>query len=243
LANTTGDFNTAIGYRALDSATGGANTALGFQAGSSLTTGNNNIEIANTGDAAHSSTIRIGLNQSKTFVAGINGATIAAGAAPVFVDVNDQLGTISSSRRFKKEIQPMNKASEAILALKPVTFHYKSDLTNTAQFGLVAEDVAEGNSDLVVRDKSGQIYTVRYDAVNAMLLNEFLKEHRKVGEQQAAIAELKATVRRQEATIARQQKGIEDVTARLDEQSVQIQKMIAQHSLSKPAPQTVLNSR
>jgi hypothetical protein len=227
LANTTGDFNTAIGYRALDSATGGANTALGFQAGSSLTTGNNNIEIANTGDAADSSTIRIGLNQSKTFVAGINGATIAAGAAPVFVDVNDQLGTISSSRRFKKEIQPMNKASEAILALKPVTFHYKSDLTNTAQFGLVAEDVAEVNSDLVVRDKSGQIYTVRYDAVNAMLLNEFLKEHRKVGQQESKIEQ-------QEAKIARQQQQIEALAAGL-------QKVSAQFELNKPAPHTVLN--
>ena len=128
----------------------------------------------------------------------------------------------------------MDNASEAILALKPVTFHYKSDKTNTPQFGLIAEEVAEVNPDLVVRDKKGEIYTVRYEAVNAMLLNEFLKEHKKVEEQQATIAELKSTV-------AQQQKRMEVLTAQLKEQAAQIQKVSAQLEASKPAPQVVNN--
>jgi hypothetical protein len=110
----------------------------------------------------------------------------------VLIDSEGQLGTVSSSARFKKEIKPMDTASEAILALKPVTFHYKSDKTGTPQFGLIAEEVAAVNPDLVVRDKNGDIYTVRYDAVNAMLLNEFLKEHKKVEGQQATITQLKS---------------------------------------------------
>src|SRR5262249_25695563 len=127
--------------------------------------------------------IRIGSpNQTaKCFIASIRGITTGNNnAIPVLIDTNGQLGTQSSSRRFKKEIQPMDKASEAILALKPVTFHYKSDKTNRPEFGLIAEEVAQINPDLIVRDENGEIYTVRYEAVNAMLLNEFLKEHRKV---------------------------------------------------------------
>ena len=130
----------------------------------------------------------------------------------------------------------MDRASEAILGLKPVTFHYKSDSTGTPQFGLIAEDVAEVNPDLVVRDRQGEIYTVRYDAVNAMLLNEFLKEHRTVQQQEATIAELKATV-------AQQQKGMEAIAARLQEQESQIQKVSAQLEVKKPARQTVLNDQ
>jgi septal ring factor EnvC (AmiA/AmiB activator) len=131
----------------------------------------------------------------------------------------------------------MDKASEAIHALKPVTFRYKEELDpeGIPQFGLVAEQVEKVNPALVVRDKEGKPYTVRYDAVNAMLLNEFLKEHRKVEEQQAAIAELKTT-------IAQQQKGIEAVTARLNEQATQIQKVSAQLEVSKSAPKLVLNN-
>jgi hypothetical protein len=110
-------------------------------------------------------------------------------------------GETSSSRRFKKDIEPMDKASEAILALSPVTFHYKSDHTATPQFGLIAEEVAKVNPDLVVRDKNGEIYTVRYDQVNAMLLNEFLKEHRAVQEQQKEIDALKAELKKQSAFI------------------------------------------
>jgi uncharacterized coiled-coil protein SlyX len=175
------------------------------------------------------------------FIGNIRGVqTQNANAVPVLIDSAGQLGTASSSRRFKKEIQPIDKASESILALKPVTFHYKSDKTGTPQFGLIAEEVAEVNPNLVVRDKNGEIYTVRYDAVNAMLLNEFLKEHRKVEEQQATIAELKAMVAQQQkdsqASTARQQKQIEALTAGL-------QKVSARVEMSKPAPQTALNNQ
>ena len=145
------------------------------------------------------------------------------------IDQDGKLGTNSSSRRFKHDIKPMEKASEAILSLKPVTFHYKIDKKETPQFGLVAEEVAEVSPDLVVRDKQGEIYSVRYEAVNAMLLNEFLKEHRK-NEQQ-------------EATITHQQEQIEALTATLKEQASQIQKVSAQIELSKSAPQTVLNTQ
>src|SRR4029077_19846986 len=151
-----------------------------------------------------------------------------ADALPVVIDSAGQLGTMSSSRRFKQEIKPMEKASEAILALKPVTFQYKSDTKGIPQFGLIAEEVAEVNPDLVVRDADGGIYTVRYDAVSAMLLNEFLKEHRKVEEQEAAITQLKSTVAKQEATIGQQQKGMELLAANLKEQASQIQKVSAQ---------------
>jgi uncharacterized coiled-coil protein SlyX len=132
----------------------------------------------------------------------------------------------------------MDKASEAILALKPVTFHYKKELDpdGIPQFGLVAEQVEKVNPDLVARDEQGKVYTVRYDAVNAMLLNEFLKEHRKVQEQEASIAALKSTV-------AQQQKGMEVLTAQLKEQAAQIQKVSAQLEASKPAPRTVLNNQ
>jgi septal ring factor EnvC (AmiA/AmiB activator) len=150
----------------------------------------------------------------------------------------------------------MDQASEAILGLKPVTFHYKNDNTGTPQFGLIAEEVAQVNPDLVVRDKDGEIYTVRYDAVNAMLLNEFLKEHRKVEEQQATIAELKSTVAQQrkdfeaaigqqrtksEATAAQQQKEIQSLTASLKQHAAQIQKVSAQFEVNKPKTQMVVN--
>src|SRR5207237_5453451 len=175
-----------------------------------------------------SATIRIGGPQTKTFSAGIRGANVVSGV-PVVIDGNGQLGTIASSKRFKKEIRPMERASEAILALKPVTFHYKSDATDTPQFGLIAEEVAAVNPDLVVRDKNGEIYTVRYDAVNAMLLNEFLKAQ----QQEATITELKKDFR---ATVAQ-------LTARLDEQATQIQKVRVQMEASKAAPQMVANSQ
>src|SRR5205807_3603023 len=125
-----------------------------------------------------------------TFISGIRGTTTAnANAVPVVIDSAGQLGTVSSSRRFKDEIKPMDNSSEAILGLKPVTFHYKSDTQNTPQFGLIAEEVAKLNPNLVVRDENGEIYTVRYEAVNAMLLNEFLKEHGQVQQLKATVAE------------------------------------------------------
>jgi hypothetical protein len=136
----------------------------------------------------------------------------------------------------------MDKASEAILALKPVTFHYKSDNTGTPQFGLIAEEVAEVNPDLVVREK-GEIYTVRYDAVNAMLLNEFLKEHRTVQEQGRKAEEQERKAHEQERTIAQLKKGMEVLTAQLQEQAAQIQKVSAQLEASKPAPQVVNNNQ
>ena len=213
LHSNYGSFNTAIGDETLyNNTSGGGNVALGNAAGLNVTTANNVICIG-TGIQ--------GANVSDTcFIGNIFGVTTGVDAASVVVDANGQLGTVACSRRFKKEIKPMDKASEAILALKPVTFHYKTGAEHTAQFGLIAEEVAEVNPDLVVRDKKGDIYTVRYDAVNAMLLNEFLKEHRKNQEQ--------------EATIARLQEQIGALTAGL-------QKVSAQLEVIKPAPQTASN--
>jgi len=212
--NTTGSNNTANGDSALFNNTSGAfNIALGSGAGQSLTTGSNNIDIGNLGIAGESRNIRVGTQgiHTKTFIAGIRGvATVNANAIPVLIDSAGQLGTTSSSRRFKKEIKPMDQTSEAILDLKPVTFHYKTDSTGTPQFGLIAEEVAKVNPDLVVRDENGEIYTVRYEAVNAMLLNEFLKEHRKVQEL--------------EATVVQQKKDMKVFAATLKEQTSQIKK-------------------
>src|SRR5712691_11483326 len=196
--NTTGNENTATGFHALlNNKTGNKNIALGFRAGSDLTTGDKNIDIGNAGLAGESSSIRIGRiqDQTATFIAGISGATVPTGVA-VIVDANGHLGTTTSSARFKDEIKPMGKASEAILALKPVTFRYKHDLdpAGIAQFGLLAEQVEEVSPNLVARDEQGKAYTVRYEAVNAMLLNEFLKEHRTVQEQGATIAQMKTLV-------------------------------------------------
>jgi endosialidase-like protein len=235
--NTSGSDNTAVGDDALnENTTGNANIGLGSGAGHNLTTGSHNIDIGNFGEPNESSTIRIGTQgtQTRTFVAGIWGTAVRGSA--VVVNSSGQLGVAPSSARYKKEIKPMDKASEAILGLKPVTFHYRSDNTNTPQFGLIAEEVAEVNPDLVVRDDNGEIYTVRYDAVNAMLLNEFLKEHR-------TVEDLKSTLAKQEALIAQQQKGMEVLTAQFKEQSLQIQKVNAQLGMRNPDPQTVLNNQ
>src|SRR5207245_6439453 len=153
----------------------------------------------------------------------------------VIVGSDGKLGTVVSSAGFKDGIKPMNKASEAILALQPVTFRYKPELDpeGIPQFGLLAEDVGKVDPALVARDADGKAYTVRYEAVNAMLLNEFLKEHRKVQEQEATITELKKDFR---ATVAQ-------LTTRLDEQAFQIQKVRVQMEASKAAPQTVANSQ
>jgi hypothetical protein len=229
-SNTSGFANTAVGYRALSNNTGSNNIALGQVAGNRLTTGDNNIDIGNAGQAGESSTIRIGFSQTTTFIAGISGAVVTG--APVVVDAAGQLGTAPSSCRFKNEIRPMNTSSEAILALKPVTFHYKKEIdpASRSQFGLVAEDVEKVNPDLVVRDKDGKAYSVRYDQVNAMLLNEFLKEHKRVEEQQDKIEQ-------QQAAIARQQKQIEVLTSGLEKVNARLA------TASKPAPQTAMNSR
>ena len=219
--------------------TGGFNIAVGSSAGANLTTGSNNIEIGHPGFAGEHDTIRIGnVNHIGTFIDGIYAVNEGTPALAVYVSSTGQLGTQPppSSRRFKKEIKPMDTASEAILALKPVTFQYKSDTKGTPQFGLIAEEVAEVNPALVLPDKEGKPYTVRYDAVNAMLLNEFLKEHKTVQDQGATITALRANDAKQEATIAQQQKQIDALTAGL-------QRVSAELEVNKPAPQTVLNDQ
>src|SRR5437868_5476088 len=211
--NTNGNSNTCLGFNALNNATGSSNIALGSEAGINLTSGSNNIDIGNKGKAGESQYIRICTKgtHTHTLIAGISGVTVAGGVG-VIIDTNGKLGTVVSSERFKDEVKPMDKASEAILALKPVTFRYKKELESEGipQFGLVAEDVEKVNADLVARDAQGKPYTVRYEAVNAMLLNEFLKAHRQV-------QELKSAAVKQEAMIARQQKQIEELTAGLQE--------------------------
>jgi hypothetical protein len=252
--NTTGNDNTAMGFNALlNNTTGIKNIALGFRAGSLLTTGDDNIDIGNPGQPGESSTIRIGRVQdhTATFLVGLSGATVPTGVA-VIVDADGHLGTTTSSARFKEEIKPMDEASEAILALKPVTFHYKRDLDpkGVPQFGLVAEDVEKVNPALVARDAEGKVFTVRYEAVNAMLLNEFLKEHRKNEQQEATISQLKTE-------LAQQQKEIKALSAQIQKVSAQVAtgrvRPTGGLEASKfatgrirpggPAPQTVLNNQ
>jgi len=226
LGDNNGSRNTAIGWNALKNVFEGIeNIALGHSAGRNLSSsGSYNIDIGNIGVAGDNRVVRIGdTDQVRTFVAGISGATVAGGV-PVKVNASGQLGTAPSSERFKDEIETMGKASEAIFALKPVTFRYKKELDpkGTQQFGLVAEEVEKVNPDLVVRDSDGKPYTVRYGAVNAMLLNEFLKEHRRIADLESGVAQL---------------------TARFKEQDSKIEKVSAQLNLRRPAPQTVLNNQ
>jgi hypothetical protein len=236
-SNTDGVANTAIGVRALASLERGENNiALGQGAGSGLTMGDSdNIDIGHPGVAGDNFTIRIGTNgieptHKATFIAGISGAEAIGGDA-VYITTDGKLGTLNmaSSAHFKKEIKPMDKASEAILALKPVTFRYKEefDPKRIPQFGLVAEEVEKVNPDLVRRDRDGNLQAVRYAAVNAMLLNEFLKEHHKVEEHEKTIVELKS--------------GMTALAATVKEQAARIQKVSAQLEESKPAPQVVNN--
>ena len=213
-SNTIGNSNTACGASALVSnSTGSNNTALGVNAGLKLTTGSNNIDIgANVlGNASDTNTTRIGNStQKKAFIGGISGKTVANGVG-VIINANGQLGTVQSSARYKTAIKPMDEASEALLALKPVTFRYKEELDpdKIPQFGLIAEEVEKIDPDLVVRDEEGKVSAVRYEAVNAMLLNEFLKEHRKVLEQEKMIVEQRAEF---ESRLAREEKAIIGLT-------------------------------
>ena len=246
--NTTGSVNTANGASALFSnTTGGANTANGLGALLNNTTGSDNIALgasAGINVITANNVICIGhqgFNVSNScFIGNIRGVAPVNAAIPVLIDTVGQLGTISSSRRFKKEIKPMDSASESILALKPVTFHYKRDSTGTPQFGLIAEEVAEVDPDLVVRDENGEIYTVRYEAVNAMLLNEFLKEH-------GTVQELKSTVAKQEAKIAQQQKDFQSKFAEQEKQlkalTSGMEKVSAQLEVTRPVPRTVVNNQ
>ena len=228
--NTTGASNTSVGYNSLlNNTTGSNNIALGASAGMNLTIGNCNTDIGNPGVASESRAIRIGTTgtHARTFIAGIWGATVPDGVG-VIVGANGKLGTVVSSARFKHEIKPMDKASEAILALKPVTFRYNRavDPEGIPQFGLVAEEVEKVNPDLVARDEQGKPFTVRYEAVNAMLLNEFLKAHRKLEEQQKEIEALRSQLQKVSAQLA---------TGRF--------RPIGGLELNKTAAQTVLNSQ
>jgi Chaperone of endosialidase len=252
LHNGTGNFNTAIGAHALNRNTAGSsNVALGFQAGFNIT-GSGNVCIGQN-------VIGLAGENNVTRVRNI-GSTAQANGVFVTVGAGGKLGHQVSSRRYKDDIKPMDKASEALFALKPVSFRYKQEIdpARSPDFGLIAEDVATVNPDLVARDDEGKIVTVRYQAVNTMLLNEFLKEHKKVEEQQATIADLKSTVAQQhrdfeaamaqqrkesEATAAQQQKEIQALTASLTEQAAQIQKVSAQLEVNKTAPQIVLNNQ
>ena len=234
---TSGSNNVGVGWRSGDNlTTGNGNTFIGTQAGSNEGPSVDNVICLGTrGDTQPAGQTTSG----RCYIGNIVGVTTGGPfpSVPVLIDQDGQLGTISSSRRYKEDIKPIEQASEGVLKLKPVTFHYKNrDIKTdmTPQFGLIAEEVEQVNRDLVVYDKEGKLWSVRYDAVNVMLLNEFLKEHKKVEEQQASIAELKSTV-------ALQQKGMEALTAQLKEQATQIQKVSAQLEASKPAPKVVTN--
>jgi len=191
---------------------------LGLGAGINVTTADSVISIGADGDNVSNS----------CYIGNIWAQTSPEGAA-VFVSSSGKLGTTTSSRRFKEEIKPMERASEALFALKPVTFRYKKEIDpqGIPQFGLVAEDVEAVNPDLVVRDKEGKVNTVRYEQINAMLLNEFLKEHKKVEQL--------------ETTVAQQRNGMEVLATQLKEQTTQIQKVTAQIEMSRPASRVVAN--
>jgi hypothetical protein len=214
--NTTNGGSTAIGFQALALSTGGHNTAIGESAGFNQTSGSGNVYIGALmqGVAGENNTC---------YIRGIFGATSANGI-PVLINSNNKLGTTTSSKRFKEDIKAMNKASEALFSLRPVTFRYKKEIdpAGTGQLGLVAEEVERVNPDLVVRDKEGKPYSVRYEQVNAMLLNEFLKAHRRIEEQD---------------------KRIDQLTAQLKEQALLIQKVNDKVELNRSAPQTVANDQ
>jgi hypothetical protein len=225
--NTTGTANTACGGAALEqNSEGDNNVALGNLAGGNQTTGSGNVYIGSGMVGAAGET-------NRTYIRNVYSSV--ASARIMYVDSDNRIGTLSSSRRYKEEIKPMDKASEALFALKPVTFRYKKEIdrSQVRSFGLIAEEAADVSLDLITRDEQGKPQTVRYEAVNAMLLNEFLKEHCKNEEQ--------------EVTIAQQQEEIEALKAELKQQAVQIQKVSAQLAtaspsrggleLSKPAPQ------
>jgi hypothetical protein len=220
-SHTAGDYNVAVGAAALAfNRTGNQNIGIGYHVGDDLFSGNDNIYIGSVAGTSESNTIRIGgPGQTRTVISGIYGAA-APGGILVYINSNGQLSTLSSSARFKEDIQNMDDSSDALLSLRPVTFCYKSEIDQSGirQLGLVAEEVEKVSPDLVARDKDGKPYSVRYDQVNAMLLNEFLKEHQ--------------TVRQQGATIARLEKQIASLTAGLEKVSAQLE-------TSKPAPQVV----
>jgi hypothetical protein len=226
--NSTGTHNTAIGAGALsNNSTGSTNTALGIGAGQGVQTADDVIAIGINGqNVSHS-----------CFIGNIRGVTTAvANAIPVLIDSDGQLGTMSSSRRFKTDVKPIDKASESILGLKPVSFRYKIHKDTTPQFGLIAEEVAEVNPALVIYDSDGKPYTVRYDAVNAMLLNEFLKEHRKGKEQDGKIQE-------QQTTIEELKSGMKALAATVNEQASQLRKVSAQLQINNATARAIVSDQ
>jgi hypothetical protein len=245
-SDSTGANNTAVGTNAFfNSTTGSGNTAVGHFAGINLATGSNNIYINNDGVASESNKIRIGTKgiQQATFIAGISGKAVSGGVG-VMIDTNGKLGTVISSERFKDAIKPMDKTSEAILSLQPVTFRYKKELdpAGIAQFGLVAEQVEKINPDLVARDEEGKPYTVRYEAVNAMLLNEFLKEHRKVAEQGALLGKQSRQLEEQQGTISEFKSALAQQQKEIKALSAGLQKVSNKLELTKPAARVVANN-
>ena len=229
-----GHDNTAIGFQALyNDDNGSDNVAVGFNAGLNLTTGSGNVYIGYgvLGVAVESNTTRIR-----------NVYPSAASGRAVYVNSDNKIGTLVSSRRFKEEIKPMDEASEAVLVLKPVTFRYKKEIepNSSIMFGLIAEDVEKVDPDLVTRNEKGEAETVRYDAVNAMLLNEFVKEHCKVKQQEATISQLRSTVAQQQKDF---QTTVAKLTNRLDEQASQIQKVSARLAANSQAPQMVSSNQ
>jgi len=234
--NSDGSSNSAFGYGALyQNASGSENIAIGNFAGY-FNLGSGNILIGNMGEGNknENDTIRIGTpgTQTSIFVAGIHGVTSATGTA-VLVDKNGQLATQTSSRRFKTDVEDMGAASEVLLSLQPVCFHYKPEIDpeKVPQFGLIAEDVAKVDPNLIVRDNDGQPYSVRYEAVNAMLLNEFLKQHHKMDEQSSTIAAQEKTMKSQEteleeqkATITKLQKQLEAISSQIGDLQAQMKK-------------------
>ena len=224
--NTSGSSNTAIGDDALrNNVDGSGNVAIGDEAGTGLGPSVNNcIAIGAPGDGPFATF------DNTCFIGSIFGEAVSdpGTQVPVYVDQFNNVGiSNTSSRRFKHDIQPMDKASETLYRLKPVTFKFNSDWKGTKQYGLIAEEVAEVDPQLVVHGKNGEVMAVHYEQINNMLLNEFLKEHKKVEELQA--------------TVAQQQKGMEVLTAQLKEQAAQIQKVSAQLEMSKPAAKVVVN--
>ena len=224
--NTTGSFNTAIGDDALDNnVDGNSNVAIGDEAGTGLGASVNNCIAIGAPGAGPFAT-----HDNTCFIGSIFGKAVSdpGSQVPVFVDQFNNVGVFNtSSRKLKHDITPMDKASETLYQFKPVTFKYNSDWKGTTQYGLIAEEVAEVDPQLVVRDRDGEIMAVHYEQINNMLLNEFLKAHKKVEELQA--------------TVAQQQKGMKVLTAQLKEQAAQIQKVSAQLELNKRAPRTVAN--
>ena len=238
-SDISGAGNNAFGDDALRDNTGNSNTAIGDRAGLDLTTGSFNVCI---GAGAHG----VAGVSNTTWISNVYSSV--ATARQVYVDSDNKIGTLSSSRRYKDEIKPMDNASEALFALKPVTFRYKKhiDPMQALSFGLIAEEVAKINPELITRGKDDKPETVRYEAVNAMLLNEFLKEHRKIEEQQAAIVELKSVVAQQQkefrAAMVKQQKEMENVIARLKQQEAKIQRVNDTIELTEAAPRVMANN-